>query len=81
VWDSGTRLVAVWPDLGDEQTPFFYLEKQPGMQVRSVTAARGTFADLGIIPILGPVEQTEQLLNDEYVKRNISGRLSSRHFR
>lgn len=80
-WESGARLTAVWPAIGDDQTPFFYLEKQPGMQVRTVLAARNTFAGLGVIPILGPVEHSEQLLRDEYVKRNISGRLSSRHFR
>lgn len=82
-WDSGARLTAVWPELGQnrDETPFFYLEKQPGMQVLSVAAARSTFAGLGVIPILGPVEHSEQLLSDEYVRRNIPGRLSSRHFR
>ena len=49
-WDSGARLTAVWPELGQnrDETPFFYLEKQPGMQVRTVAAARSTFAGLGV---------------------------------
>ena len=67
-------------DSGDEE-PFFYLEKQPGSQVRTVAAARSTFTGLGVIPVLGPIEHSEELLRDEYVKRNIPGRLSSRHFR
>lgn len=77
-WSSGARLTAVWPQLigEDDEGPFFYLEKEPGLQVRNVTAARSTFAGLGIIPILVPVEHSEQLLNDGYVKSNISGRLS-----
>ena len=82
-WTSGARLTAVWPRMGatgDDQ-PFFYLEKQPGMQVRTVATARTTFAGLGVIPVLGPVEHTEYLLEDEYVRSNVRGRLSSRHFR
>jgi hypothetical protein len=82
-WNSGARLTAVWPQMGgiQDQPPFFYVEKQPGVQVRTVAAARSTFAGLGVIPVLGPVEHSEDLLDDEYVKRNIPGRLSSRHFR
>jgi energy-coupling factor transporter ATP-binding protein EcfA2 len=81
-WKSEARLTAVWPQVGDEyREPFFYLEKQPGVQVRGVTSARSTFPGLGVIPILVPVEHTEELRDDEYVKRSISGRLSSRHFR
>jgi energy-coupling factor transporter ATP-binding protein EcfA2 len=82
-WKSEARLTAVWPQMrnDEDQEPFFYLEKLPGLQVRTVIAARNTFAGLGIIPVLGPVEHSEELLADEYVRRNISGRLSSRHFR
>ena len=82
-WKSGARLTAVWPKMGDsgDEEPFFYLEKQPGSQVRTVAAARSTFTGLGVIPVLGPIEHSEELLRDEYVKRNIPGRLSSRHFR
>ena len=81
-WKSEARLTAVWPAIGSaDEEPFFYLEKAPGLQVRSVASARSTFGGLGIIPVLGPIEHAEQLLNDDYVKRNVSGRLSSRHFR
>jgi predicted ATPase len=82
-WKSDARLTAVWPKVGSDQDqePFFYLEKKPGLQVKAVKAARDTFTGLGVIPVLGPVEHSEDLLDDEYVKRNISGRLSSRHFR
>lgn len=81
-WTSGARLTAVWPRMGatgDDQ-PFFYLEKQPGMQVRTVATARTTFAGLGVIPVLGPVEHTEYLLEDEYVRSNVRGRLKQQAF-
>jgi energy-coupling factor transporter ATP-binding protein EcfA2 len=82
-WKSEARLTVVWPQLavGGEPEPFFYLEKLPGIQVRTVVGARSAFARLGIIPVIGPIEHSEQLLQDEYVKSNITGRLSSRHFR
>jgi hypothetical protein len=82
-WTSDARLTAVWPRVGStgDEEPFFYIEKKPGVQVHTVTAARATFAALGVIPLLGPVEHTEYLLDDVYVRNNIRGRLSSRHFR
>lgn len=83
VWKSGARLVAVWPeeDSDDEQDAFFYLERLEGLAVRSVGDAREAFPLLGIVPILTPLEHSEPSLADAYVKENIAGRLSSRHFR
>lgn len=80
-WTSGARLTAVWPDEGVEIPPFFYLEKQEGMQIWSASDARTYFPLLGVIPILSPVEHTELVLQDAYVRQNITGRLTSRHFR
>ncbi|RSM38150.1 hypothetical protein DMA12_34290 [Amycolatopsis balhimycina DSM 5908] len=81
-WKSGARLVAVWPKEDDETSePFFYLERKPGLPVRDVKQAREAFPELGVIPILNPIDHTESQLQDGYVERNISGRLSSRHFR
>ena len=82
-WKSGARLVAVWPRIIKDEVPenFFYLEKSSGMLVRDVASARATFPALGVIPILTPVEHSEALLTDEYVKSSVSTRLSSRHFR
>jgi len=81
-WRNGARLDAVWPDESDEdRSPFFYLTQATGAAVRAPVQARASFPALGVIPILGPAEHTEKLLDDAYVKQNVSGRLSSRHFR
>lgn len=82
-WKNGARLTAVWPeeDSGEEGEPFFYLTRADGSQVRTPPQAREAFPVPGIIPILGPTEHTEKLRDDDYVRQNVSGRLSSRHFR
>lgn len=82
-WTNGSRMVAVWPE-GDDFEPtdsFFYLLQGSGFPIRSPQDARKYFPELGVIPVLGPVEHTEDLLNADYINQNISGRLSSRHFR
>lgn len=85
LWKSGARLVAVWPrndesttDTSDEdaENPYFYLERLPGMAVRTVVQTREAFPQLGVIPILGPLEHKEASLDDAYVTRNVAGRLS-----
>jgi len=82
-WKSGAKLTAVWPapDDGDEHSGFFYLTQASGYPVHSPSQAKSSFPALGVIPILGPTEHSERLLDVDYVKKNISGRLSSRHFR
>jgi predicted ATP-dependent endonuclease of OLD family len=82
-WKSGAKLVAVWPDDLDEELRdgFFYLLQDSGLPAKNPTQVKSGFSSLGIMPILGPVEQAEKLLADDYVRGNIAGRLSSRHFR
>lgn len=81
-WEDGPQLTAVWPEeAGEELSPFFYLDKQPGMAVRASAQVKMTFPPLGLIPILSPIEHTELLVEPQTVRRNITGRLSSRHFR
>jgi energy-coupling factor transporter ATP-binding protein EcfA2 len=82
-WRSGARLVAVWPGIDNDEVPqnFFYLEKSPGLLVRGTAGARAAFPLLGIVPILTPIEHTEGLRDDSYVRSSVSTRLSSRHFR
>lgn len=82
-WKSGARLTAVWPDEkeSESQSGFFYLTQPSGAVVRTPAQAKESFPPLGIIPILGPTEHAERLLADEYVRQNVAGRLSSRHFR
>lgn len=83
-WKNGAKLTGIWPEEEGEFSnvdPFFYLERQAGVPVRAVSQARDDFSPLGVIPILGPIDHSERLLSERYVTQNISGRLSSRHFR
>lgn len=82
---SGARLVAVWPaedgdDYGDRDA-FYYLVQPSGAIVRNTQQARAHFPLIGVVPVLSPVDHSERLLDDAYVRQNVSGRLSSRHFR
>lgn len=82
---SGAKLVAVWPaeDTEDDDQPqaYFYLLQASGALVRTPAQARVHFPLIGVVPVLSPVDQSERLLDDAYVRQNIAGRLSSRHFR
>lgn len=83
-WESGAVLTAVWPEDEDDDdggSAFFYLERQPGMVVRTPTTVREAFPAMGVIPILTPIEHSEVLVEPATVQRNVAGRLSSRHFR
>jgi putative AbiEii toxin of type IV toxin-antitoxin system len=76
--------VAVWPaesDDEEQQEAFFYLERGPGVQVRDTNGARNAFPLLGIIPPLSPIEHSEGIRDDKYVRSSVATRLSSRHFR
>jgi hypothetical protein len=83
-WKSKAKLVAVWPAEsgdGEVQEGFFYLERSPGIQVRDTTGVRNAFPMLGIIPPLSPIEHSEGVRENRYVRSSIATRLSSRHFR
>lgn len=84
-WSTGHQLIAVWPepepDEYDNLQGYFYLRKEREVQPTTPSQVRRIYPSLGVVPILGPVDQTEALLNPEYVSRNYSSRLSSRHFR
>lgn len=50
--------------------------------VKSVRAFKDAYPiSIAVVPILGPVEHKEQLLQLEHVQRNLSTHLASRHFR
>jgi hypothetical protein len=85
-WRNGNRLFASWPEVdaiepGVEPEGFFFLQKKNKQQPRDSGEARLEFPRLGIVPVLSPLEHAELVLNEEYVKRHVSTRLSSRHFR
>ena len=71
-------MTAVWPQ-GESATPFFYLQSD-GSSVHTAQDARA-FPEMGIVPVLSPVDQTEALLTAKYVREHLDGRLASRHLR
>lgn len=83
---SGAHLFAVWPKTDDDEEDlateaFFYVRSGQDVQVRTAAAARELLPDIGVVPILSPVEHEESLLTEEYVRANLGTRLASRHTR
>jgi hypothetical protein len=76
---GGGTVVAVWPT-GRSRDPFFYLQ-QGRASINNIRQARDAFPLVGVVPILSPVEDQEELLTPKYVRENLDGRLASRHFR
>jgi hypothetical protein len=79
-FDNGSALTAVWP-AGDDGSPFFFLESKSGTRLRSPNEVRDSFPQIEIIPTLGPVEQHETALSEEYVRSQFDTRRASLHFR
>lgn len=75
---QGGTLHIVWPEEG---SPFFYIDRLPGLLARTGEAVRGATGAIGVIPTLTPLENRESLLSEKYVRENLSSRLASRHFR
>jgi predicted ATP-dependent endonuclease of OLD family len=78
-FDAGATLRAVWPAEGTGE-PFFYLQ-QARSSINNVRQARDAFPEIGLIPVLAPVDVGEEMLTPKYVGENLDGRLASRHFR
>jgi AAA domain, putative AbiEii toxin, Type IV TA system len=76
---GGGTVVAVWPT-ARSRDPFFYLQ-QGHAPINNVRQARDAFPNVGIVPVLSPIEDQEELLTPKYVRENLDGRLASRHFR
>lgn len=85
VFDGGARLRSVWPAGLDEDdrpaSPFFFVEVDNRPQPRTPAVVRAAFPTIGVVPMLAPIERTETVLDPKTVKRDLGGRLSSRHFR
>lgn len=79
-WASGAKLIAVWPE-DEDIDAFFYLKTAIGQQPQTPAQVRSSFSQIGIVPVLAPLEHTETILTEAYVRGNVSGRLSSRHYR
>ncbi len=80
--ESGLILTGVWPDEDDDvPEPYFYLRRPDERQVVRPTDVRDITGPIGIIPGLYPLNRTESVLDETYVRSNFQGRRSSQHAR
>jgi hypothetical protein len=77
---TGAQLEAVWPEDEDGSGFFFVLDRN-GVNITTLRPLREALPTTGIVPVLSPLEHTEELLSEQYVKQNLESRLASRHFR
>jgi hypothetical protein len=81
-WLNGATIQIVWPEEnGEEQSGYFYLQDQNGMQPTSIKAIKALFTVTTIIPIVTPLERYEELKTAAYIEAHSLSRLASRHFR
>jgi hypothetical protein len=78
---SRARLTAVWPRPSVEEEAYFYVTANDGVYVRTTAEARALLPDVGVVPILEPVQHREKRLADDYVNSSMGTRLASRHTR
>ena len=81
--DTGLVLTGVWPSDDDEHgpEPFFYLRHRDERNVLQPSMVRELTGQIGIIPGLRPINQTEAVLDEKYVRQHYQGRRSSQHAR
>ena len=81
--DTDLILTGVWPSDDDEhgQEPFFYLHHPDERRVLQPSEVRQLTGQIGIIPGLYPINHTETVLEEKYVRQNYQGRRSSQHAR
>lgn len=77
---GNVRLTAVWPPEGVEPGSFFYLTSA-GTSLQQPRDVASALPDIGIVPILNPIEHDETVLTPKYVRESVETRLASRHFR
>ena len=78
--EGQARLTAVWPADEDDDS-FFYLQSAGGVVHETPASVRTRFPSIGVVPSVVPLEPRERILSPEYIRKNLGGRLSSRHFR
>ena len=80
--DTDLILTGVWPsDDDDLPKPFFYLRRPDERSVSQPKGVRELTGQIGIIPGLYPMNHTETVLEEKYVRSNFQGRRSSQHAR
>lgn len=85
---SGARLVACWPAFDDEDEDdgqrhgTYHIFSADGAPIRPPRdVARADIPTIGVVPTLTPLDNRESYVSDETLRRNITGRRSSRYFR
>ena len=72
--------IHVW--LSSDAKIFAHLRDADGKAIRSKgRALKLDFPSIDVLPQIAPLEQTERVLMEKYVRRNFSTPLSSKHFR
>ena len=80
--DTDLILTGVWPsDDDDFPKPFFYLRRPDERSVSQPKSVRELTGQIGIIPGLYPLNHTETVLEEKYVRSNFQGSRSSQHAR
>ena len=80
--DTDLILTGVWPsDDDDLPKPYFYLRRSDGRNVSQPSKVRELTGQIGIIPGLYPINHTETVLQEEYVRSNFQRSRSSQHAR
>lgn len=83
-FDSGAAVALVWPDLDDEDSPgepTCHVLAPRGFRGSYRIAAQNLLPTLGVVPTLAPLDDREQLISDDALRRNLTGRRTSRYFR
>ncbi|WP_419914002.1 ATP-dependent nuclease, partial [Candidatus Poriferisodalis sp.] len=80
--DTDLILTGVWPpDDDDRPEPFFYLRRSDERNVSQPSSVRELTGEIGVIPGLYPLNHTETVLEEKYVRSNFQHRRSSQHTR
>lgn len=80
--DTDLILTGVWPSDDDElPKPFFYLRRSDERNVSQPSKVRELTGQIGIIPGLYPINHTETVRDETYLRSNFQSRRSSQHAR
>ena len=80
--DTDLILTGVWPaEYDTEPNPYFYLRRSDGRPIVQPSMVRELTGQIGIIPGLYPLNHTEVVLDEKYLRSNFQSRRSSQHAR
>ena len=80
--DTDLTLTGVWPaDEDDNPEPFFYLHRSDERSVSQPSKVRELTGQIGIIPGLYPLNHTETVRDEKYLRANFQTSRSSQHAR